>query len=100
LYLPDYVATGYIQIGSGSGDTYRIFKIRCFFGSSYFQTLTNGIPDIVEYTIYMSNKANVGGSGTIAGVNICALGEPQNYYLNNITTRSVEHFINFLLCKS
>ena len=84
LYLPDYIATGFIQIGSSSGDTYRIFKIRCFFGSSYFQKLTNGIPDICEYTIYMSNKAAAGGDGTIAGVNICALGEPKNYYLNNI----------------
>ena len=84
LYLPDYVATGFIQIGSGSGDTYRIFTIRCFFGSSYFQKLTNNIPDIVEYTIYMSNKASAGGDGTIAGVNICAMGEPVNYHLNNL----------------
>ena len=83
LFLPDYIATGFIQIGSGSGDTYRIFKIKCFFASMYFQTLTNGIPNICEYTIYMSNKASA-AAGTIAGVNICAMGEPVNYYLNNL----------------
>jgi hypothetical protein len=75
--LRNYTETGYVDIGSGSGDTYRIFKINAFFGSSYFQTLTDGIPDIVEYSIYMSNKANTGGSGTIAGLNIMAMGSPQ-----------------------
>ena len=25
-----------------------------------------------------------GGDGSIAGVNICAMGEPVNYYLNNL----------------
>ena len=89
LFLPDYVATGFIQIGSGSGDTYRIFNIKCFFGSSYFQKLTNGIPDIVEYTIYMSNKASAGGDGTISGVNICATGIPQNYFLNNLMNNNL-----------
>jgi hypothetical protein len=81
--LRNYTKTGYIQIGSGSGDTYRIFTIKAFFGSSYFQKLTNGIPDICEYTIYMSNKANAGGSGTIAGVNIQAIGVPVNPFLKN-----------------
>ena len=81
--LRNYTKTGYIQIGSGSGDTYRIFTIKAFFGSSYFQKLTNGIPDICEYTIYMSNKANAGGSGTIAGLNIQAIGIPNNPILKN-----------------
>ena len=81
--LRNYTKTGYIQIGSGSGDTYRIFTIKAFFGSSYFQKLTNGIPDICEYTIYMSNKANAGGSGTIAGINIQAIGVPINPNLKN-----------------
>jgi hypothetical protein len=82
--LRDYVATGYIDIGSGSGDTYRIFKIKCFFGSCYFQKLVNNIPDIVDYTILMSNKQNAGGDGTIAGVNILARGEPINPFLDNL----------------
>ena len=66
-----------------------MFNIKCFFGSSYFQKLTNGIPDIVDYTIYMSNKANAGGSGTIAGINIMAMGEPKNYFLNNIMNNNL-----------
>lgn len=86
LYLPDYTKTGYIDIGSGTGDTYRIFNIKCFYGTSYFQRLTNGQPNICSYTIYMSNKAvSAGaGSGTIAGINIMAIGQPQNYYLDNL----------------
>ena len=81
--LRNYTKTGYIDIGSGTGDTYRIFTIKAFFGSSYFQKLVNGIPDICEYTIYMSNKANAGGSGTISGLNIQAIGVPNNPFLNN-----------------
>ena len=37
---------------------------------------TSGLPDICEYTIYMSNKSNTGGSGTKIGLNICAIGVP------------------------
>ncbi len=35
-------------------------------------------------SIYMSNTANAlaGGSGTAAGLNIMAMGNPQNYYLD------------------
>jgi hypothetical protein len=86
LYLPDYTKTGFIDIGGGSGDAYRIFKIRCYYGTSYFQRLTNGQPNICDYTIYMSNKAVAAGigSGTIAGINIMATGIPQNYYLDNL----------------
>lgn len=84
LYVPEYVSTGYIQIGSGSGDPYRIFKIRCFYGSCYFEKLSNGIYDIIDYNIYMSNKANAGGSGTKVGINIQAIGKPENPFLNNL----------------
>jgi hypothetical protein len=87
--LRNYTKTGFIQIGSGSGDTYRIFKIRGYYGSSYFQKLTNGIPDIFEYTVYMSNKASAGGNGSIAGINICATGTPQNYFLNNLMNNNL-----------
>ena len=75
-----YTKTGYtIQ-----NDPYRIFKIKCFFETSYFQKLTNGTPDICEYSIHMSSKAAAGGEGSIAGINIMAIGTPQNYFLNNI----------------
>ena len=59
----------------------------CIFEPAYFQALTGGIPDICEYTIYMSYKANAANSGGtgIAGLNICANGVPKNYYLDSIT---------------
>jgi hypothetical protein len=87
--LRSYTQTGYIQIGSQSGDTYRVFNIKCFFGSSYFQRLINGIPDIVDYTIYMSNKANSAGGDTKQGLNILATGIPQSYYLDTITPNRI-----------
>ena len=37
----------------------------------------------------MSNKASVGGSGTIAGINICATGTPQNYFLSNLMNNNL-----------
>ena len=79
-----YTTTGYIQIGSGSNDPYRIFRITAFFGSCYFSKITNGLPDILYYEIYMSSKAQSGGSGTIAGINIFAIGYPNNSSLNII----------------
>ena len=45
---------------------------------------TSGLPDIVEYTIYMSNKSNSGGSETKTGLNIMSIGIPQSYNLNTI----------------
>ncbi len=45
---------------------------------------TSGLPDIVECTIYMSNKSNTGGSGTKIGLNICAIGVPLSYHLDTI----------------
>ena len=84
LDLRNYTKTGYIQIGGGSNDPYRIFKINCFFATNYYQKLTSGIPDIIDYTIYMSNKANAAGNGTIAGLNIMATGIPQSYFLDTI----------------
>jgi hypothetical protein len=87
--LRNYTQSGYIQIGSQSGDAYRIFNIKCFFGSSYFQRLINGIPDIVDYTIYMSYKASSAGGDTKQGLNILATGIPQSYYLDTITPNRI-----------
>ncbi len=44
----------------------------------------SGLPDIVEYTIYMSNKSYSGGSGTKIGLNIMAIVIPQSYNLDTI----------------
>jgi hypothetical protein len=82
--MTNYTTTGYIQIGSGANDPYRIFRIRAFFGSCYFSKITNGLPDILHYEIYMSSKAAAGGSGTTAGINIFAIGYPNNSSLNVI----------------
>lgn len=43
--------TGYVQIGGGSGNTYRMFEIRCFFGSCDFEKLTNGMSDVIDHTM-------------------------------------------------
>jgi len=87
--LRNYTQTGFIQIGSQSGDPYRVFNIKCFFGSCYFQRLINNIPDIVDYTIYMSYKANSSGGDTKNGLNIMATGIPQCYYLDTITPNRI-----------
>jgi hypothetical protein len=87
--LRNYTKTGYIDIGSGSGDTYRIFSIKAFFGSMYFQKLVNGIPDIIQYTIYMSEKANSAPHGGLAGVNIQAVGIPQSPFLDTIAPNNI-----------
>ena len=65
---------------------YRIFKIKVFFGSVYFEYLTNNKPNVLSYEIYMSNESQ-GGGGCIgsAGVNICAIGYPENVILNAIS---------------
>ena len=82
INLTNYTKTGYLEY---TNDSYRIFKINCFYAPSYFQMInTSGLPDICEYTIYMSNKSNTGGSGTKIGLNICAIGTPQSYHLDTI----------------
>ncbi len=55
----------------------------------YFQKLVNGIPDIVEYTVYMSQKANSAPDGGLAGVNIQAVGIPQSPFLNTIAPNNI-----------
>jgi len=62
---------------------YRIFKIHIFLASAYFEYFSS-VPDVLSYEIYMSNESQNGGGGGYAGINICALGSPQNYNLNSI----------------
>jgi hypothetical protein len=54
---------------------------------------TSGLPDICEYTIYMSNKQNSGGSGTKIGLNICAIGTPQSYSLDIIPPQNYLFYV-------
>ena len=88
--MRNYTQTGYIQIGSQSNDPYRIFRIRAFLGSCYFSSLVNGLPDILHYEIYMSYKAQAasGGQGA-AGVNIYAVGVPNNPTLNIVPPNNI-----------
>jgi hypothetical protein len=37
----------------------------------------------------MSNKAAAGGDGTVSGINIMAIGEPKNNYLDNIINNNL-----------
>ena len=65
---------------------YRIFNIKIFFGSVYFGYLTNGKPNILSYEVYMSNESQGGGGGIgSAGLNVCAVGYPENPILNTIS---------------
>jgi hypothetical protein len=65
---------------------YRIFKIKVFFGSVYFGYLTNTKPNVLSYEVYMSNESQAGGGGIgSAGLNVCALGYPENVILNSIS---------------
>lgn len=63
---------------------YRIFNIKLFITSAYFEVLNSGIPNILQYDIYMSNPANNGTPVGNSGINICANGFPLNYRLNQI----------------
>jgi hypothetical protein len=76
--LRQYTKLGYIQIGSASGDSYRIFKLRCCFGNMYFSTLVNGIPDVLYSDIFMSMKQNPTLGLGAAGLNICSIGNINN----------------------
>jgi hypothetical protein len=66
---------------------YRSFNINCFIASGYFNLLSNNLPRVFNYNVYMSNEASTGGNGEIAGIegiNICATGTPENYNLDKI----------------
>ena len=82
--LRQYTKLGYIQIGSASGDSYRIFKLRCCFGNMYFSTLVNGLPDVLYSDIFMSMKANPTLGLGAAGLNICSIGNINNPRLDTV----------------
>ena len=82
--LRQYTKLGYIQIGSASGDSYRIFKLRCCFGNMYFSTLINNIPDVLYSDIFMSMKANSTPGLGAAGLNICSIGNINNPRLDTV----------------
>jgi hypothetical protein len=82
IYLPSYVSQAIVE---SSTDPYRNFHIRLSYASSYYEYLKNGLPNCLSYEIFMSDKANPGSSGIgKQSLNICALGTPENYYLDKV----------------
>jgi hypothetical protein len=87
--LRQYTKLGYIDIGSQSGDSYRIFKLRACYGSMYFSTLVNGLPNVVYSDIFMSMKANPTANLGIAGLNICSIGNINNPRLDIVPSNNL-----------
>ena len=81
IYLPSYTINKIVEYTS---DPYRVFEINLFYAPGYFAKIFADLPDIINYRIYMSNKANSAAPFGDAGINICAIGEPRNYQLNKI----------------
>ena len=87
--LRQYTKLGYIDIGSQSGDSYRIFKLRACYGSMYFSTLVNGLPNVVYSDIFMSMKANPTANLGVAGLNICSIGSINNPRLDIVPSNNL-----------
>jgi hypothetical protein len=87
-YAYDIDVRNYTQLkyAPNPNTPYRIFNIKVFFGSVYFGFLTNGRPNVLSYEVYMSNESQAGGGGIgSAGLNVCAIGYPENVILNTIS---------------
>jgi hypothetical protein len=73
------------KIIENTTDLMRIFKIRFWYVPSYFGYHIDGQPWVNSYEIYMSNKQNaILGQPETAGLNIIALGNPENLRLANV----------------
>ena len=65
-----------------NGSLYRVFSLKCFSTTGIFNSMIlNKTPSILQYDIYMSNYNN--------SVSVCAIGFPNNYYLNKITSGDI-----------
>jgi hypothetical protein len=82
LDLRNYTKTQTIALTS---DLMRVFKIRFWYVPSYFGSYINSQPYVSSYEVYMSNKSiPVFGRPETAGLNIYAVGFPENNKLANI----------------
>ena len=68
---------------------YRSFNIKCFSSDCSFETFNNNIPNILQYDIYMSSNPIMQTTypqitASKPGLNICAIGTPENYNLDKI----------------
>jgi hypothetical protein len=75
--LTKYTNNLYLDSPATTNQPYRIFSIKCFISSCLFNNLTNNFPQVFQYDVYMSKP-----DGTT--INICAIGMPENYNLNNV----------------
>lgn len=104
--LRQYTKLGVIQIGSGSGDTFRTFKIRVFLGTLYFSYIINELPNVCYYDVFMSYKNNASPPNGVAGLNACAIGYPHNPLLQTIMPNNLFVIkngagdINYITCVS
>ena len=74
---------------NGNSVSYRSFNIKCFLTDCSFETFNNGLPSILQYDVYMSMNpiqpfCNPPMTTAKTDLNICAIGTPENYKLNNI----------------
>jgi hypothetical protein len=89
---------------------YRSFNIKCFPTDCSFETFNdNNVPNILQYDIYMSSNPIIQKTypqtpTPKSGLNICAIGVPENYRLDRVLPSymqllrydSLEHNFNFL----
>ena len=80
-YLVNTIATNSV--------CYRSFNIKCFLTNCCFETFNDGVPNILQYDIYMSSNpippfCDPPIAPAKTNLNICAIGTPENYKLDNI----------------
>ena len=67
---------------------YRIFNIKCFINYGIFEMNADILPSILQYDIYMSSGQSSsilsGINNYKIGININAIGTPENYKLENL----------------
>ena len=96
LDLRNYTTTQLIVSDPPTGDLLRIFKISLWYVPSYFGSYINGEPYAVSYTVFMSNKNYpIFGRPETAGINIYAVGFPENTKLNNILPNNLMLLKNY-----
>jgi len=78
--LRKYISKGFLEY---TNDPYRIFNIQIFYSTSYFSTIVNGLPDVIDTDIFMCDRANPSQFG-VAGLNICNIGNTNNPNLRTI----------------
>jgi len=100
LDLRNYTKT---QIVATTSDLMRVFKIRLWYVPSYFGSYIYGEPYVISYEVYMSYKNNpIFGRPETAGLNIYAVGFPDNTKLANVLPnqlmllRNVSGNLNYL----